>query len=221
MPDYYSEKLSAERLMRVYEIAPPRVKQYLEAEIDFVLKNIDHGDSVLELGGGFGRVASRLAEKAETTLGIDTSFTSLTMAKEEFGTLFSPVAANTIALPFADGAFDLVACIQNGISAFHVDRRKLISEATRVTRRGGKAFISSYSDKFWNDRLQWFQVQSDAGLLGELDTEKTSDGKIVCKDGFTGTAVRPDEFERLAEDLGLKAGIIEIDDSSLFCVITV
>lgn len=221
MVDYYSEKLSAERLKRVYEIAPPRVKQYFEAEIDFVLGNLNPGDTALELGCGFGRVASRLPEKAGTAFGIDTSFTSLSMARETFGTLFAPVAANAIALPFADGTFDLVACIQNGISAFHVDHRELLSEAIRVTRRGGKALFSSYSDKFWDDRLRWFQVQSDAGLLGELDTEKTGGGKIVCKDGFTGTAIRPEEFKALAADLDLNIELVEVDGSSIFCVISV
>ena len=37
MPGYYSEKLSAERLQKVYRVATPRVKQYLAAEIDYVL----------------------------------------------------------------------------------------------------------------------------------------------------------------------------------------
>ena len=31
---YYSQKISGERLKLCYSIAPPRVKQYLEAEID-------------------------------------------------------------------------------------------------------------------------------------------------------------------------------------------
>jgi hypothetical protein len=34
MAHYYQERLSAERLERVYEVAPPRVKRYLSAEID-------------------------------------------------------------------------------------------------------------------------------------------------------------------------------------------
>ena len=46
---YYSEKLSAERLRRVYDLAPARVKRYLDSEIEFVLKRINPGDRVLEL----------------------------------------------------------------------------------------------------------------------------------------------------------------------------
>ncbi len=32
-PDYYVEALSAERLRKCYEVAPPRVLRYLEAEL--------------------------------------------------------------------------------------------------------------------------------------------------------------------------------------------
>ncbi len=38
--DYYSQRLSARRLKRVYDIAPLRVQQYLEAEIGHVLKHV-------------------------------------------------------------------------------------------------------------------------------------------------------------------------------------
>jgi len=37
---YYAKKLNAERLRRVYEIAGPRVCQYLQAEIDHLAGGI-------------------------------------------------------------------------------------------------------------------------------------------------------------------------------------
>jgi len=37
MPGYYIERLAAERLRACYDLAPPRTKAYLEAEIEFVL----------------------------------------------------------------------------------------------------------------------------------------------------------------------------------------
>jgi len=64
-PDgYYSEKLSAERLRRVYEIAPPRVRRYLEAETEHILSRIRRSDTVVELGCGYGRVLARIAKAA-------------------------------------------------------------------------------------------------------------------------------------------------------------
>ena len=37
---YYSEKLAAEKLRKVYAIATPRIRQYLDAEIHFVRERI-------------------------------------------------------------------------------------------------------------------------------------------------------------------------------------
>jgi SAM-dependent methyltransferase len=222
MFDYYDDRLSAERLRRAYEIAPPRVKQYLEAEIDHVESKIRPGDLVLELGCGYGRVLERLAKKAERIVGIDTSLSSLLLAHDVLSGFENCllVGADAIHLPFPSGTFNVVACIQNGISAFHVDHRKLISEAVRVTKTDGIVLFSSYSDKFWVHRLDWFRLQSEAGLLGELDEEKTGNGVIVCKDGFTGTIVRPGHFRELTSGLHAEVQIVEVDSSSVFCEIT-
>jgi 2-polyprenyl-6-hydroxyphenyl methylase/3-demethylubiquinone-9 3-methyltransferase len=221
MPGYYDDKLSAERLLRCYEIAPPRVKQYLEAEVEHVLQKIRRGDLVLELGCGYGRVLRRLASKAGSAIGIDTSFASLRLAQDMLHDLSNCqlISMNALHLAFSDWTFDLVACIQNGISAFHVDQKELIREAIRVAKPGGVVLFSSYSDKFWNDRLQWFRLQSEAGLLGELDPEKTGDGVIVCKNGFTGTTVRPEQFLSLTAGLNVDVELVEVDESSLFCEI--
>ena len=68
--------------------------------------------------------------------------------------------------------FDAVVCLQNGISAFHVDPERLIGESLRVTKPGGTVFLSSYSDRFWAYRLAWFKLQEAEGLVGEIDYEK-------------------------------------------------
>lgn len=223
MSGYYSQKLSAERLRLCYELAPPRVKRYLEAEIEFVLKRIRPSDWVLELGCGYGRVLRRLAERAGRTFGIDTSRESLLMARETAGRLVSYhlIAMDAAALGFQNGQFHAVICIQNGISAFHVDPRKLIEEIMRVTRPGGRVLLSSYSTKFWEDRLEWFRTQSEHGLIGEIDFEATGSGVIVCKDGFRATTLSPQDFLSLTSGFGIKAEITEVDGSSIFCEIPV
>ncbi|PNX48546.1 MAG: SAM-dependent methyltransferase, partial [Thermoplasmata archaeon M9B1D] len=61
--------------------------------------------------------------------------------------------------------------------------------------------------------------QSDAGLIGEIDSKKTRDGVIVCKDGFTATTVNKEQFIALTQRFNVKTSIIEVDESSLFCEI--
>jgi len=220
---YYSQKLAAEKLKLCYEIAPPRVKQYLEAEIEFILEKIKPSDMVLELGCGYGRVLRKLSTKAKTVVGIDISHASLLLAQGTLGDapacyLFAMDAVN---LGFGDRLFDRVFCIQNGISAFGIDQRKLTEEAMRVTRSGGKVFFSSYSEHFWEDRLDWFRIQAEHRLIGEIDEEATGHGVIVCKDGFRATTVGPDDFISLTSLFDIDPIISEVDGSSIFCEIQV
>jgi 2-polyprenyl-6-hydroxyphenyl methylase/3-demethylubiquinone-9 3-methyltransferase len=219
--DYYSEKLSAERLRMAYEIAPPRVSRYLEAEIEFVLDFIDPGDAVLELGCGYGRVLKKLLERTHNIVGIDTAMQSLRMAPHfvgpaVHGRLF---AMNAAALGFQSNIFHGTFCLQNGISAFGVDALGLMREAQRVTRPGGLAVFSSYSQQFWPDRLQWFRLQAEQGLLGEIDEEATGKGVIVCKDGFRATTIGPDGFRDLSTRLGVSAEIVETEQGSVMCTL--
>ena len=219
--DYYSEKLSAERLRRCYEIAPPRVVQYLEAELGHVQQAICSGDTVLELGCGYGRIIPALADKADSVFGIDSSLESLFLARElpHGNSNIWLACMNAVKMGFADNLFDKVVCIQNGISAFHVDQHELICECIRVTKPGGIVFLSSYSEKFWDYRLKWFELQSQAGLLGKIDYDKTGNGQIVCKDGFTATTVSHEEFLALVSSFDVETRIVEVDESSIFCEI--
>lgn len=218
---YYSEKLAGKRLKRCYDIAPPRVKQYLEAEIERLISKTGQGDSVLELGCGYGRVALRLAAAAGHTVGIDTAVESIEMARGLVpgGRSCEFIEMDATAMSFEEGRFDLVACVQNGICAFGVDMPKLVTEALRVTRPGGLAVFSSYSERFWEHRLEWFEIQAAEGLLGEIDYEKTGGGFIVCKDGFRAGAMGEEDFRALCAKLGLEASITEVDGSSIFCEI--
>jgi 2-polyprenyl-6-hydroxyphenyl methylase/3-demethylubiquinone-9 3-methyltransferase len=215
---YYDRHLAADRLMQAYEIAPPRVRQYLHAEVDHVLGRIATGHTVLELGCGYGRILASLADKAALVVGIDTSLPSLMLASSGLTGASNCVLACMDAsdLALGDARFDCVVCIQNGISAFHVDRRLLLEESLRVTKAGGTVLFSTYSMKFWDARLDWFRRQAGAGLLGKIDSDRTRNGTIVCEDGFTATTVCPEEFIGLTEGLDVKARIVEVDESSVF-----
>ncbi len=221
MKEYYSEKLSANKLKRCYDIASPRIKQYLKAEIDFVINHIQPSDRVLELGCGYGRVLKELAKKASKVVGIDTSSESLELAKDYLQNFnnIELYQMNVNSISFNEEMFDVVIAIQNGISAFKVEPELLIKEGIRVTKPHGKYILSSYSENFWNERLEWFVQQSKEGLLGEIDFEKTGDGVIICKDGFTATTFTEYDFQQLLQKMKLNGTIKEIDKSSLFCII--
>ena len=223
MESYYSTRLSAKRLQECYRIAPPRVQQYLAAEIQHVADLIRPADRVLELGCGYGRVLQKLAGQARTLVGIDTSLSSLQLGRQLLGNVAACrlLQMDATALGFRQRVFDVVVCIQNGISAFNVDPLTLIGESIRVTKAGGRVILSSYSPSFWNHRLEWFELQAGHGLLGEIDRDATGDGVIVCRDGFRATTISGEEFVSLASGFNVRRRISEVDRSSVFCELVV
>jgi ubiquinone/menaquinone biosynthesis C-methylase UbiE len=222
LSSHYETTLSALRLKKCYDIAPSRVRQYIQAEIDFVLKKINRKDIVLDLGCGYGRLIPFLAKKAKFVHGVDTSMQSLLLGKELLKNVQHHFLQhmNATKLVYATNTMNVVLCLQNGLSAFKVDQRALIKEALRVTKPGGMAIFSTYSEKFWEQRLKWFTLQSKAGLVGDLDPEKTKNGSIVCKDGLCSSAIHPKKFLELTRWIrGIKVTVKEVDDSCLFFII--
>ena len=218
---YYDARLSGRKLREVYAVASPRIRQYLDAETDFVLGQIAPGALVLDLGCGYGRIIPKLMSKAGRVVGIDNSKGNLAEAQRYCQGLrdFGLAAMDAARLGFAAESFDAAVCIQNGVSAFKVDPGALFEESLRVTRRGGVALFSTYADSFWEHRLQWFRAQAARGLVGEIDDKLTRRGEIVCRDGFRATTFSAEDFLRLAGDLPAEATIREVDGSSLFCVL--
>lgn len=198
-------------------MAPSRTVRYLEAEIRHVLDKLSTHDSVLELGCGYGRVLRRIRQRSASVVGIDTSLDSLVLARKDHvlsGVHLAQMNAGDMA--FRQNRFDVTVCIQNGISAFKLNPILLIQESLRVTRPGGLCLFSTYSESFWESRLEWFQRQSEEGLVGEIDWDRTKPGTIICKDGFSATTLSVDDFMRLRRHLRLSATVTEVDGSSLF-----
>ena len=222
-PDYYSKKLFALKLKKAYEIASPRIKQYLEADTQFVLDRIQPSDNVLELGCGYGRVLKRLAEKVQKVTGIDIAEASLKLAQEYLMDIGNVELHYMTArsLKFDNQTFDAVIGIQNSISALKIEPQLLLEESMRVTKNGGKVFLSSYSEKIWDERLSWFIKQSEEGLLGKIDYNNTKNGNIICDNGFRSSTFTEQDFKQLVRDMNLDAIIKEVDESSTFCVINV
>lgn len=219
MENYYADSLNSAKLLQVYETGIVRVKQYLEAEIDFVRKDLRGHERILELGAGYGRIMRGLAPYAGSVVGIDISEDSVSFGRE-----YLRDTANC-SLLVMDGhklhyrnEFDIVICLQNGLSAMKGDPLNLVRRAIDALVPGGKAYFSSYSPKFWEVRLAWFQEQASRKLLGEIDMDRSQEGKIVCKDGFTATTFSAEDLAELAESIGCACHIEEVDESSLFAV---
>ncbi|MFX1481558.1 MAG: class I SAM-dependent methyltransferase [Promethearchaeota archaeon] len=218
MMKYYSDTLAGHRLERCYEIAPPRIIQYLKAELDFVKSYLKPSDTVLELGCGYGRILKELQDSSLSVVAVDTSLESLFYGLNRYldSHRIQLVQMDAKSTAVRNNFFDAVVCIQNGISAFKIDPFVLVRESLRITKPEGKCLFSTYSDKIWEDRLDWFRLQAEEELVGELDWERTRRGTIVCKDGFVATTFSENDFHKIAHELRTECVTVEVDSSSLF-----
>lgn len=222
MNSYYTDTLAARNLERCYEIAPKRIRQYLDAEIDFVKRVLCPSDIVVELGCGYGRVLKEFQEVTPHVIGVDTSYGSLHYGKSslEESKLTQLLQMDAGMMALQNDSFDVVVCIQNGISAFKVDSTSLVEESLRIAVPEGKCLFSTYSDKIWDERLHWFELQAKEKLLGEIDFSRTKRGTIVCNDGFVSTTFTEADFNNIARKLGVSCKTLEVDSSSLFAIFT-
>jgi len=208
------------KLFQVYQTKYPRIKRYFDEEINFVRQNLYGNEKVLEVGAGYGRIIKELAPFAASFMGIDISKASVELGRDYINKCpnCSIQMMDAHNLEF-DEEFDVVLCLQNGLSAIKGQPINLIKQCMKVLTSGGKAYFSTYSAKFWNHRLAWFHEQADKGLIGEIDLEKTHDGIIMCKDGFTAITFSEDELKKLGEESGFHYRIEEVDESSLFLIL--
>ena len=218
--NYYATGLNSQKLYQVYQTDYPRVMRYLEAEISFVRDRLSGGESVLELGAGYGRIMKALAPHCGRIVGVDISG-----ANVEFGREYLSGVQNAELLVMdahdlrLDSGFDAVLCLQNALSAMKTRPLEYVKVIMAQTLPGGTAFVSSYSAKFWEHRLAWFHEQAGKGLLGEIDTELTRDGVIVCKDGFKATTCTPEELNAVGKVSGHRYELQEVDES--FVMLTI
>ncbi|MDB2010487.1 class I SAM-dependent methyltransferase [[Clostridium] symbiosum] len=220
MSNYYQDNLNANGLYQVYQTELPRIRQYLQAEIDYVKKALTGNEHILEIGAGYGRIMKELSPAAAAVTGIDISDNSVQLGKEYLKgcTNCRLLTMDAHSLTF-DGEFDVVICLQNGLSAVKGNPGELIRGCLNALKPGGTAYFSTYSDKIWETRLDWFREQARKGLLGEVDEEKTKDGVIICKDGFRADTFSRQDFISLGEASGCRYEIDETDSSSLFLII--
>lgn len=220
MCNYYAENLNSTKLFQVYQTKYPRIKRYFDEEINFVVRNLHSKERVLEIGAGYGRIIKELAPFAGSVMGIDISQATVDLGKDYLKECpnCSIRVMDAHNLQFGE-EFDVVLCLQNGLSAMKGEPMHLIRQCMKMLTPGGRAYFSTYSAKFWKHRLDWFHEQADKGLLGEIDLEKTKDGIIVCKDGFVAITFSEDELKKLGERSGYHYHIEEVDESSLFLII--
>jgi demethylmenaquinone methyltransferase / 2-methoxy-6-polyprenyl-1,4-benzoquinol methylase len=109
----------------------PRWRRALVAAID-----PRPGERVLDVATGTGLVASELAERRASVVGLDQSEEMLAVARERLGDRVTFVEGQAERLPFADAAFDALTFTY--LLRYVDDRAATMRELARVVRPGGR-----------------------------------------------------------------------------------
>jgi SAM-dependent methyltransferase len=148
------------------------VEHYLRKRVAYACAACPPPAGVLDVGCGTGALAQRLAARGYTVTGVDPSEGMLGVLRRRSPDVSAEAASGT-ALPFADGAFDLVLTVAalHHIAAPDAVRRTL-AEMVRVTRPGGRIVVWDHNPRnpYWS--LLMARVPQDTGeerLVGERE----------------------------------------------------
>jgi SAM-dependent methyltransferase len=152
--------------------------------VDFRRLPIAPGDRVLDLGCGFGRHAFEAYRRGAHVVAVDRSASEVAEVTKMFHAMVaageaSPsqvataVRADLTALPFDDGAFDVV--IASEVLEHITDDARAIGEIARVVRPGGQVAVTV--PRWWPERVCW-------SLSESYRTEPGGHVRIYTADGL-------------------------------------
>jgi demethylmenaquinone methyltransferase/2-methoxy-6-polyprenyl-1,4-benzoquinol methylase len=118
-----------------------------------VLKPQGQGESLLDVAGGTGYLASCVADRYARAVVADLSPGMLSVAR---GRKLETVEASALELPFKDGEFDVVLCTD---ALHHIKQiERALDEMCRVLKPGGNLVIHEFDLKGWKGFFfYWFE----------------------------------------------------------------
>lgn len=175
-----------------------QIAQGIRAVADHVVRSagIRAGERVLDVACGTGNTALMARARGAAVTGLDLTPELLAVARERASQEgYDDIAwqeGDAEALPFADGAFDVV--VSSCGLMFAPDQQKVANEVARVTRRGGRIAIQAWTRE--GGVGQMFQVTGayvppPAGVPSPFDW-----GDELKAKSLLGASFRDHQFER-------------------------
>jgi ubiquinone/menaquinone biosynthesis C-methylase UbiE len=173
--------------------------EYHFDKLNYLLEMVDYngyeGKQILEIGCGIGTDLARFAKGGAKVTAIDLSERAIGLAEKNFelrGLTGDISVANGEELPFDDNSFDMV--FAHGVLQYTEDTQKMVDEARRVLKPGGKFISQLYNKKGWlifMSKVAKVKLEHDDAPAFKLFTIK--DYKNFLKD-FSEVEIVPTRF---------------------------
>ena len=130
--------------------------------VDFAKFPVEPGQSVLDLGCGFGRHAFEVYRRGADVVAVDRSAAEVEQVQAWFAAMAAEgeapaeararaVRGDLLALPFDDASFDVV--IASEVLEHIPDDAQALAEVARVVRPGGRVAVTV--PRWWPERVCW------------------------------------------------------------------
>lgn len=176
------------------------------------------GARIIDVGGGYGRLAPVYLDRFESAVLYDGSMSLLRRAREALGERITLVAGDVTRLPFSAGAFDAVLNIRVLNHIGNVG--DAVAELGRVMARGG-TLVFSYHNKRNARRVATYLGGKDVPSPFSRESAEVSPalishhpdhmGELLGESGFTPPLYRGaaavDSAERFLERLGSRTSL--------------
>jgi SAM-dependent methyltransferase len=113
--------------------------------VDSVLETVPLDARILDVGAGEGALVERFRERGRDIVGVDSAYESDAVQK-----------ADLLSLPFDDGAFDAVLCLDVLEHVSLLDQPKALGEIARVVKDGGRLLVSVPNLAHLHSRIKFF-----------------------------------------------------------------
>ena len=211
--EFYQRHARPDFIEACYSAAPPRIQQALAEELALLARALDPPGAVLEVGCGNGWVLDALREHTRWMVGIDFPEPYVRQARRRVPLRAAQfVVARAGRLPFADGSFDYVLCVQNTLGVMGEDKNLAVAEAGRVLRPGGKMIFVVYSELSAVARAEWYSQAHRQGLMAPIDWARSHAELLVTADGHASECFRAERLRSLFTAQGLSPRLERLGD---------
>lgn len=148
LPDRVKEYFRDGKVVKWWDENPRSVEESADT---YVVDNV-FGNTVLDVGVGRGRLATRVVDRADNIVGIDISLNMVKLAKVALNGRVHLVVADAERLPFKSASFDCTYCVETLVHIPHPEQ--VMQEMHRVLRRSGIMLVQANVRGL--DRISYF-----------------------------------------------------------------